>query len=405
MKSLKTCIVTGQYPPQVGGVGHSAYRVANMLASQGLRVHVAVLQKHPVPLPFDESLSSTQEGEVLVHRVKIFHANQSQETAWSEADVLTRYNREMFQALESLQQRYGYDVLHAFFLYPAGFIAGLVGRLHGVKTIASIRGNDIGKYVFDPLRLPFIRSALDNADYVTSVATNLLALADRAITPVTGKARTILNAVDLTRLQPQARPTLPLKGAVIGSAGLFRYKKGLLYLFKALASLKGRFEYTVLLAGDFFSEADRQPHMQYLDEYGLRDCTTITGKIPPDRMADYLQLFDILVFPSLFSEGCPLSMLEGMSLQKAVIGSRAGAIPEIVRDRENGLLVNPGSSEELSQAIMELIDNPTFRARLAENAAKRAGEMTPEQEWREWLDVYATVCGEAPYHWRGGVLP
>jgi glycosyltransferase involved in cell wall biosynthesis len=145
--------------------------------------------------------------------------------------------------------------------------------------------------------------------------------------------------------------------------------------------------------------------MQYLDEYGLQDCTIITGKIPPERMADYLQLFDILVFPSLFSEGCPLSMLEGMSLQKAVIGSRAGAIPEIVRDRENGLLVNPGSSEEISQAIIELIDNPAFRARLAANAAKRVGEMTPEQEWREWLDVYATVCGEAPYPRHGGVLP
>jgi glycosyltransferase involved in cell wall biosynthesis len=397
MKSLKTCIVTGQYPPQVGGVGHSAYRVANMLAGQGLQVHVAVLQKHPVPLPFDESFSSTQEGEVLVHRIKVFHANPGLETAWSEADVLTRYNREMFHALESLQQRYGYDVLHAFFLYPAGFIAGSVGRLHGVKTIASIRGNDIGKYAFDPLRVPFIRAALENADYVTSVATSLVALADRAITPIAGKAKTILNAVDLTRLQPQTRPLLPLKGTVIGTAGLFRYKKGVLYLLKALSSLKGRFEYTLLLAGDFFSAADQQLHMQYLDDYGLRDCTIITGKIPSDRMADYLQLFDILVFPSLFSEGCPLSMLEGMAMRKAVIGSRTGAIPEIVHDREHGLLVNPGSSEEISCAIMELIDDPALRERLAENAAKRIGEMTPEQELRAWLGVYTAVGEGAPY--------
>jgi glycosyltransferase involved in cell wall biosynthesis len=395
MKPLRTCIVTGQYPPQVGGVGHSAYRVANMLASQGLQVHVAVLQKHPVPLPFDESVSSTQEGAVLVHRVKVFHANPSAESAWSEAEVLTRYNREMFQALEALQQCHGYDVLHAFFLYPAGFIAGLVGRLHGIKTIASIRGNDIGKYAFDPLRLPFIRSALENATYVTSVATNLITLADGAIAPIHDKAKTILNAIDPTRLQPHTRPTLPLKGAVIGSAGLFRYKKGLLYLFKALANLKDHFEYTILLAGDFFSAADRQPHMQYLDDYGLRDCTIITGKIPPGQMADYLQLFDILVFPSLFSEGCPLSMLEGMAMQKVVIGSRTGAIPEIIRDRDNGLLVNPGSSAEISQAIMELIGNPTLRARLAENAAKQIGEMTPAQELRGWLDVYTAVCGEA----------
>jgi glycosyltransferase involved in cell wall biosynthesis len=227
------------------------------------------------------------------------------------------------------------------------------------------------------------------------VATNLITLADRAITPLRSKAKTILNAVDLTRLQPHTRPTLSLKGTVIGSAGLFRYKKGLLYLFKALASLQGHFEYTILLAGDFFSAADRQPHMQYLDDYGLRDCTIITGKIPPGQMADYLQLFDILVFPSLFSEGCPLSMLEGMAMQKAVIGSRTGAIPEIIRHRDNGLLVNPGSSQELSQAIMELVGNPTLRQRLAENAAKQISEMTPAQELREWLDVYTAVCGEA----------
>jgi glycosyltransferase involved in cell wall biosynthesis len=393
MKRIKTCIVTGQYPPQVGGVGHSAHRVANLLAGKGLEVHVVAMQKHPEPLPFDESFSSTQEGEVLVHRVKVFHPNSHDHAALSEATILTRYNREMFHALDYFQQRYQYGVLHAFFLYPAGFIAGLVGRLHGVKTIASIRGNDVGKYAFDPLRFSFIRSALENADYVTSVATSLIELAGRAITPIAEKAKTIFNSVDLSRLQPRTRPVLNLTGTVIGTAGLFRYKKGLLYLFKALAGLNGRFEYSLLLAGDYFKEEDRQPHLQYLRDYGLADRTVVTGKIPPDRMADYLQLIDILVFPSLFSEGCPLSMLEGMAMKKAVIGSRAGAIPEIIRDRENGLLVNPGSAEEISQAIVELIENPALRERLAENAARTASEMTPEREFREWMEVYETICG------------
>lgn len=392
---IKTCIVTGQYPPQVGGVGHSAHRVANILASRGLQVHVVALQKHPAPLPFDESFSSTQEGEVLVHRVKVFQPKREEGVAVAEGDVLTRYNREMFHALEHFQQRYQYDVLHAFFLYPAGFIAGLVGRLHGVKMIASIRGNDIGKYAFDPLRLPFIRSALENADYVTSVATSLTDLADRAIIPIAGKAKTILNSVDLTRLRPQTRPELNLKGTVIGTAGLFRYKKGLVYLFKALAEMNGRFDYSLLLAGDYFSEDDRQPHQQMLRDYGLSSRTVVTGKIPHDRMADYLQLFDILVFPSLFSEGCPLSMLEAMTMKKVIIGSRAGAIPEIIRDRENGLLVNPGSSEEIARALTEVMQNPALRERLAENAAATASAMTPEQEFREWMEVYETILNKA----------
>ncbi len=389
--NVKTCIVTGQYPPQVGGVGHSAHRVANILASQGMQVHVVALQKHPAPLPFDESFSSTQEGEVLVHRVKVYHPKRDAGGVHAEGDVLTRYNREMFHALEYFQQRHQFDVLHAFFLYPAGFIAGLVARLHGVRMIASIRGNDIGKYAFDPLRLPFIRSALENAAYVTSVATSLTELADRAITPIAGKAKTILNSVDLTRLRPQARPELNLKGTVIGTAGLFRYKKGLVYLFKALAEIGSRFDYSILLAGDFFSEDDRQPHLQMLDDYGLRQRTVITGKIPPDRMADYLQLFDILVFPSLFSEGCPLSMLEAMAMKKVIVGSRAGAIPEIIRDRENGLLVNPGSSEEITQALVKVVEHPALRERLAANAAATAAAMTPEREFHEWLDVYKAI--------------
>ncbi len=365
-----------------------------MLAMHGLSVHVVAFQKHPEPLPFDESFSSTREGEVLVHRVKVYHPsrnNNNNEAPLSEAEILTRYNREMFQALEYFQRRHQYDVLHGFFLYPAGFIAGQVGQLHRVRTIISIRGNDIGKYAFDPLRLPFIRAALENADYVTSVAANLLEFADRAITPISGLSKTILNSVDLMRLQPQSRPALNLRGTVVGTAGLFRYKKGLLYLFKALASMNGRRDYTVLLAGDFFKEEDRQPHLQYVKDCGLSDRTIIAEKIPPDRMADYLQLFDILVFPSLFSEGCPLSLLEGMAMRKAVIASRTGAIPEIIRDRENGLLVNPGSAEEIAGAIMELIENPALRKRLGENAVQTASAMTPAREFREWMDAYKAV--------------
>jgi glycosyltransferase involved in cell wall biosynthesis len=147
----------------------------------------------------------------------------------------------------------------------------------------------------------------------------------------------------------------------------------------------------LLLAGDFFSADDREPHLLALRDYGLRDRTIITGKIAPEQMADYLQLFDIIVFPALFSEGCPLSMLEAMAMQKTIIASRAGAIPEIIRDRENGLLVNPGCSEEITQAITALTENPTLRTRLGKNAAQTASTMTPQRECREWMEVYETI--------------
>lgn len=109
----KTCIVTGQYPPQLGGVGHSAHRVANMLADRGMNVSVVAFQKHAEPLPFDESYTSTQEGNVLVHRVKVY--NPGPDSGKNELEILTRYNREMFDALNFFQSKYNYDVLHGFF--------------------------------------------------------------------------------------------------------------------------------------------------------------------------------------------------------------------------------------------------------------------------------------------------
>jgi len=388
LKKTKVCVVTGQYPPQLGGVGNSAYRVTNLLAEAGSAVHVVAFQKWGQPVAFDESVTATDEQGVLIHRVKVFYADRQMDDSVTESEVLTRYNREMFQALDYFQRRYGYDLLHAFFLYPAGFIAGLVAKLHSVKMVASIRGNDVGKYAFDPLRLPFISSALKNADFVTSVATNLIEQADRTITPVLDKAQTILNSIAPARLQVRTRPDLPLQGFVIGTSGLFRYKKGLYYLIKALGSLKDRFEFTLLLLGDFFKPEDEPAHLKFISDHGLDKRTVITGKIPNDAMADYLQLFDLLVFPSLYSEGCPLSMLEGMALAKPVIASATGAIPEIIRDRENGLLVDPGSSEQIAAAIVELLEDKDFRHSLAKRAGETVAGMTPEQERRSWLGVY-----------------
>jgi glycosyltransferase involved in cell wall biosynthesis len=379
-------LVTSQYPPQLGGVGHSASRVARLLARAGRDVHVVAFQKHAEAVALDEAITSTREGDVLVHRVLVHHP-----PGGTEADALTRSNREMFQALDHLMRRHHYAVLHGFFLYPAAFIAGLVGRLHGAKVIASIRGNDVGKYAFDPLRHGFVRSALENADAVTSVATSLLELADRALAPLGGRGRTILNSIDPARLAPRERPELSLEGTVIGSSGLFRYKKGLVHLFKALESLNGGLDYTLLMAGDWFGPEDRDVLTREIDRHGLGNRTRVTGRIAPERMGDYLRLFDIMVFPSLFSEGCPISMLEAMALGRPIVASRVAAIPEILRHGENGLLVEPGSSSEIADAIRTLARDPGLRTKLGEGARSTALAMNPEHEAAQWSEVYAAL--------------
>ena len=392
LSDRRVCLVTRQYPPDIGGVGHSAYRVAHLLKDQGVAVHVAVIRKHSEPVLFDEAIETTRQDGITVHRIRVFHPPGSD----NDMAVLTRYNREIFQALCHLQEQFHYELWHGFFLYPAGYAATMVARLFGCKSIVSIRGNDVGKYAFDPLRVTFVRQTLECADYVTSVATSLLELADRALVPIADKSRTILNSIPTEDLKITDWPQLPLHGLVVGSTGLFRYKKGLVYLFKALGQIQHQLEFSLLLAGDFFSPEEREPHLAWLDQYDLKDKTIITGAIPHREMPNYLQLFDVLVYPSLYSEGCPLSLMEAMALGKAIVASRSGAIPELIEHGKNGILVSPGSAQEIAEALLYLARHPAERKRLGRNALLRTDELSPRRETDAWLEVYRTVFQLTP---------
>lgn len=404
MKQTRVCLFTSQYPPQTGGLGHSTHRIANLLASQGMVVHVAAFHKSNTALPFDEAITTCQEEGVTVHRVAVWNPGwhnvvDEEGVPLTETDVLTRYNREIFDVMNHLQERYRFDLFHAFFLYPAGFLATAVAKYHGINCIVSIRGNDVGKYLFDPLRLPFVQQALANADYVTSVAGSLLELADRAFVPgggaLNGRSAVILNSIDMDKVRVNGRPNLPLTGPVIGTVGLFRYKKGLIYLFKALAELKHTHDFTLFLAGDYFNAKEAQLHQAQLDALGLADRTVISGRFPHSEVYSYIQLFDILVYPSLFAEGCPLSMLEAMALRRPIIASRAGAIPEIITHNHDGLLVEQGSSHAIAAAIAHLLANPTERTRLGNAAYERIQTLNPDHERQAWLSVYQTVLANS----------
>jgi glycosyltransferase involved in cell wall biosynthesis len=390
MSRSRICLLTNQYPPAVGGVGNSAQRIARLLAETDLEVHVLHLAKSSEPLHLGEAIDTVREERLWVHRARVWHPDwrgTDGEPARGEAEVLTRYNREMFEVATALQRRFEFELLHGFFLYPAGYIATLVARTHGVPSIVSIRGNDVGKYMFDPLRAGFVATSLRNADRVTSVARSLAVAADAALSPIEDKSRVILNSIDPELAQEFERPQLPLRGVVIGSAGLFRYKKGLIYLFEALAALRDR-EFTLLLIGDYFGDDDREVHQAQIERFGLADRVVLTGRLSRSELLAHLPLLDIAVFPSLFAEGCPNSLLESMLKGRAIVASRTGAIPELLTDGEDGLLVDPGASEPIERALRRLIDAPDLRRRLGHGASRRVRELHPSREREAWLALY-----------------
>jgi len=117
----------------------------------------------------------------------------------------------------------------------------------------------------------------------------------------------------------------------------------------------------LLIVGEGYLEGKLKRHVSYL---GLDTSVLFTGfqsDIPAVTAA-----IDIAVLPSLF-EGMGRVVLEAMASGKAVIASDVGGIPDLVRHRENGLLVRPGDCESLKQALVELLSNAVLRTRLGEN--------------------------------------
>jgi glycosyltransferase involved in cell wall biosynthesis len=306
---------------------------------------------------------------------------------------MTSFNRDSFEIVLALQRKYHYAVLHGVFLYPAGFIAVMAAGFIGIRSIVSIRGNDVGRNIFDPLLHSMIQPTLERADFVTSVATSLLKVASDAA-PSIRKSRVILNSVAPHVPNGGGDPFSHLSNRpVLGSAGIFRYKKGIVYLLRALADLRESHTFSLVLAGGFSGPVQEQLHTALLEKLQLTDRTYITGLLPREILREHLSWFDVLVFPSLFSEGCPLTMLEAMSAGTAVVGSRSGAIPEVIADERSGLLFDPGDTRMLKSHIQRLIENGDLRRSLGEEARLRAEQLSPEREEDAWRDTYREVVG------------
>ncbi|NES08374.1 MAG: glycosyltransferase family 4 protein, partial [Okeania sp. SIO2F4] len=84
--------------------------------------------------------------------------------------------------------------------------------------------------------------------------------------------------------------------------------------------------------------------------------------------------------------------LEAMLASRAIVGSNVDAIGEILTDGVDGLVVNPGSSEELAVALRKLERSPQLRQELGKAARKKVLEqLAPAVEKENWAKVYQQV--------------
>jgi len=113
----------------------------------------------------------------------------------------------------------------------------------------------------------------------------------------------------------------------------------------------------------------------------------------PAIVADYYRAADLYLHP-VRAESFGLAVAEAMACGVPVVASNVGGIPEIVTDRETGLLVSVGDATSLATAALSLLADDEMRHRLAQAGAARVARDFPfERQVESYLDWYAEIAG------------
>ncbi len=188
--------------------------------------------------------------------------------------------------------------------------------------------------------------------------------------------------------------TIPDKKWIIGMVALFRPRKGLEILLESLAHLKAQnIEFRFRAVGQFETEAYRSEIQREVEKYNLgRRIDWIGFRQDVDHE---LKKMDIFVLPSLAGEGMPMVILEAMAAGVPVISSGIEGIPEIIRHQKEGLLVEPGNSRSLTDALKQIMQSKIKWPTVRENAFRRQLQFyTDLRMARNTASVYDKVLGK-----------
>lgn len=186
------------------------------------------------------------------------------------------------------------------------------------------------------------------------------------------KFQVILNGIDIEGYEKSRHNQftkkslhIPENAYVIGMAGRICPQKAPDIFIRMAKKVKGTIpEAFFMIVGDGKMKGEI---VKYADENGLSDSLYITGWA--DNAMRYIELFDIAVLLSRW-EGFGLVLPEYMLAQKPVVATRVDAIPSIIQDRKNGLLVESENIDQIYEAIIKIYESRILAGNMVSNGLK-----------------------------------
>jgi glycosyltransferase involved in cell wall biosynthesis len=362
---VRVLVVSGIWPPDVGGPASHAPDVAAFLRERGHQVEVVITAtRDPAPegYPVRWISRSLPKG--------VIHARTGLEIARRAAHADVVYTTGMFgrSSLGATLARRPYVVkLTADPAFERARRRGIVGG--NVDEFQHGAGSPAARV----LRIAR-DTELKHAAHVFTPSAYLRELAlSWGVDP--GRVSVLPNPTPrLPALAPreELRRDFGLKGPTLAFAGRLTAQKSLRAALEAVASVGG---VELLIAGE---GDERETLEQDVAELGLAGRVRFLGALPRARVVELFAAADASILSSTW-ENFPHTVVEALAVGTPVIATAAGGVGEVVRDGENGLLVPLGDATALGDAVRRYFGDEELRRRLHEGAAPSVAEYSPDR--------------------------
>ncbi|GBD95998.1 MAG TPA: glycosyltransferase [Nitrospirae bacterium] len=247
------------------------------------------------------------------------------------------------------------DKIHI--LHTHGCTATTLGRLAGIfartPVILSHMHSTYWTYTRKQLLIEKSLSFFTDKIICCSQAVADFAVDREKISP--DRLTVIFNGTDVEKFEGNDPDKISdKKEFLIGCVASFFPHKGHRYLLEAARYIIDNFPNGVkfILVGRGILKEELK---KYAETLGIS--SYVVFKEPVLDISNLLSSFDLMVLPSSEREGLGLAIIEAMAAGKPVVATSIGGVPEVIEDGKNGLLVPPGDSSSLAEAMLSVLEN------------------------------------------------
>ncbi len=237
---------------------------------------------------------------------------------------------------------------HASFYRKAIFV--FLSKLFNKKVILHIHSGRLKMFYESKNYFNFITKTFNKADFIIALSENWYNFF-KDIVKDKSKIKIIHNIIENNKVIKEKTIREPIKILFLGK---IEEMKGVYDLLEVINNNRKIFEGKIELIIGGNGEVKKLENI--LDRYNLSKTVKFEGWVSGKKKEELLKECDIYILPSYF-EGLPISILEAMSYKMPIISTPVGGINEIVKDKINGIIIEPGNKDDIVNSILFFIEN------------------------------------------------